>query len=73
MKTWHVSTFCHIDEDFIDIDRVMMTVEVVLVINSETPPKSNFIAGLLGEVAPGLTPLLSEINLVTHVPNLNGR
>jgi len=73
MNTWHISTFCHVDEDFVDIDRVMLTAEIVLVVNSETPPKQNFIEGLLGEIAPGLTPLMSEITLVTHVPNLNGR
>lgn len=73
MRTWHISTFCHIDEDFIDMKRVMMTAEVVLVINSDNPPGQNFIAGLLGEIAPGLHPLLSEINEVPYVPHLNGR
>jgi len=71
MRTFHVSTFCRILPPEINRNMVMEMVEINIVINTLTPPDIVVMAGLLKIIAPNVEPILSHVNEVEHVPNLN--
>lgn len=73
MRTFHVSTFCSIEVPEISLDKVMQTIEIVMVMNQDTPPDPAVIEGLIKMIAPNVSPILSEVSEIPHVPNLRGR
>lgn len=73
MKTYHIATFCNLPEDHPFTENVMEVVEMRFVFNSNVPPSSATVAGFLRIIAPGLEPLLSEVNEIDYVATLNKR
>jgi len=69
MKTWHIRTYCSINIPEINPEKVLSVVSVSLVMNCDDVPSEIVVGGLLKMIAPGLDPMISEIDeLPYHAP-----